>query len=129
MVKKSSSFLWVSLLSLLLVGCSTNITNLTPKQTSRNANGFYPIEAAFKTTQQSLRWSSVKPSVIVGKEFFPMRSTPMMTNRWETLIQVPAGVNVVYYRFKFDYTYNNFGTPPQPNSKLSPTYRLEISDK
>lgn len=129
MVKKSSSLLWVSLLSLLLAGCSTTITNLTPKQTARNANGFYPIEAALKTSQQSLRWSSIKPSVVVGKEFFPMRHTPMMTNRWETLIQVPPNVNVVYYRFKFDYTYNNFGTPPQPDSKLSPTYRLEISDK
>ena len=33
---------------------------------------------------------------------------------------------VIYYRFKFDYNYNAFGSPPKPDSKLSPIYRLQI---
>jgi hypothetical protein len=92
----------------------------------RNANGFYPIEAAVTTSQQSLRWSSIKPNVVVAKEFYPMKATPMMTNRWETLIPVPDNVSVLYYRFKFDYQYNAFGSPPRADSKLSPVYRLQI---
>ena len=130
MVKMKRLMLLPLLLSgVLLAGCTTSITNLTPRTQTRNANGFYPIEAALATSQQSLRWSSVKPSVIVGKDFYPMRFTPMMTNRWETLVPIPPGNNTVSYRFKFDYTYNAFGQPPQPDSKLSPVYKLTVVDR
>src|ERR1700722_18165937 len=91
----------VLLLCLLAAGCSTTITNLTTKTTFRNPNGLYPVEAAVTTSQQSLRWSSIKPNVVVGKEFYSMHATPLMTNRWETLIPVPENVSVVYYRIKF----------------------------
>jgi hypothetical protein len=127
MVKK---LLPVFLLSLAMAGCATtSITNLTPKRELRNDNGSYSIEAALHSQQQSLRWESIKPQVIVEKDFYPMRPTPMMTNRWETLIPVPPGNNVVYYRFKFDYKYNAFGSAPQGDSMLSPIYRLQIIDK
>ena len=116
----------VALLGLLLTGCVSTITNLTPKQESRNPNGFYPVEVAFTSTQQSLRWESIHPTVVVGKDFYPMRFTPLMTNRWETLIPAPLGANSIAYRFKIDYTYNAFGSEPKQNSKLSPIYRLEI---
>lgn len=119
------------MLGLAMAGCTTttSVTNLTPKREFRNENGFYPIEAAFHSSQQSLRWETVKPEVIIEKDVYPMRFTPLMTNRWETLIPVPPGNNVVYYRFKFDYKYNAFGAPPQPDSTLSPIYRLQIIDK
>ncbi len=117
------------LLALLLAGCTTTaITNLTPQVQSRNPNGLYPVEAALSSSQQSLRWSSIQPSVVIGNDFYPMRPTPLMTNRWETLVPVPQGKNVVYYRFKFDYRYNAFG-PAQSDSKLSSPYRLLVTDK
>jgi hypothetical protein len=118
----------VMLLSLVMAGCTTTtITNLTPQVQSRNTNGLYPIEAALASSQQSVRWSSIEPNVVIGNDFYPMRPTPLMTNRWETLVPVPEGKDVVYYHFKFDYRYNSFG-PAQPDSKLSPSYRLLISD-
>jgi hypothetical protein len=117
------------LLSLLAAGCSTTITNLTPGREFRNPNGLYPIEAAVATTQQTLRWDSIKPNVVVAKEFYSMHPTALMTNRWETLIPVPADATVIYYRFKFDYNYNAFGSAPKANSKLSRMYRLQIMDK
>ena len=85
MVKKS---LPVLLLGLLMAGCATttHITNLTPQKEFRNPNGFYSVEAALTSRQQTLRWQSIRPSVVVDKEFYPMRPTPLMTNRWETLI-------------------------------------------
>jgi hypothetical protein len=53
----------------------------------------------------------------------------MVQNRWEGFVPVPAGVNTVAYRFKFDYLYNNMGTSPKPNSAWSPAYQLKIIDQ
>jgi hypothetical protein len=44
-------------------------------------------------------------------------------------VPVPPSGNSVNYRFKFDYDYNNWGTPPKPNSAYSPQYKLEILDQ
>jgi hypothetical protein len=113
-------------LALIATGCTTaTITNLTPQQQFRNQNGFYPVEAAFNSSQQSLRWSTIKPSVMVGSEYLPMRPTLLMTNRWEGFIPVPAGVNTVKYRFKFDFQYNALGAP-RDDSALSKEYILRI---
>lgn len=113
-----------------MAGCATTrITNLTPQQEFRNANGLYPIEAAMTSRQQTLRWNTIRPQVVVDQEFYPMRPTPLMTNRWETLIPVPPGKNVVYFRFKFDFDYNDFGSPGRSDSKLSSVYRLQIIDE
>jgi hypothetical protein len=50
-------------------------------------------------------------------------------NRWEGYVPVPAGVNSVDYRFKFDYKYNAVGTKPKPGSTYSSMYRLTIIDR
>lgn len=116
------------LVPLLLAGCAT-FTNLTPQQQARNANNFYPVEVAFNTRQQSLRWDSIQPFVNVGTEFYPMRPTSLMSNRWEGLVPVPAGKNLVHYRYKFDFKYNAVGKPPQGDSTLSREYTLRILDR
>jgi len=115
------------LLPLLFTGC-TSITNLTPLQQTRNANGLYPVEVKLASRQQSLRWESIQPYVVVGTESYPMRPTALMRNRWETLLPVPAGKNNIDYRFKFDYQYNAMG-PRRQDSKMSGEYKLTILDK
>lgn len=116
-------------LALVVVSCTTaTLTNLTPQQQTRNANGFYPVEVALESKQQTLRWSSIKPMVKVGADYYPMRPTPLMTNRWEGLIPVPAGAAGVKYKFKFDFQYNAMGKPKN-DSALSQEYALKISDK
>jgi hypothetical protein len=126
MLKK---FLPLLLVPLVLAGCATTFTNLTPQHQVRNANHLYPVEVAFTSRQQSLRWETIQPSVNVGTEFYPMRPTLLMTNRWEALVPVPAGKNVIQYRYKFDFKYNEFGQPPQNDSASSPQYTLRILDK
>jgi len=117
-------------LGLLASGCATTtVTNLTAKQTFRNANGLYPVEVALSSRQQTLRWPTIKANAVMENDTFTMRLTPLMTNRWETLIQVPADKNVVYFRFKFDYMYDAFASPGRMDSLLSPIYRLQILDK
>ena len=105
---------------LLLAGCATTFTQLTPLEQPRNPNNLYPVEVIFNSSQQSLRWDSIQPYVLVGGELYPLRPVPMMQDRWEGVVPVPPSANGVSYRFKFDYQYNNFGTPPKPNSASSP---------
>lgn len=114
---------------LLLTGCAGMFTRLTPLQQSRNANNLYPVEVAFNSQQQSLRWETIQPYVIANGEPYPLHPVPLVQNRWEGFVPVPPGVNSVNYRFKFDYKYNNVGTPPKPSSAVSPIYKLNIVDQ
>jgi hypothetical protein len=123
MLKKSLPVLSLSLL--LLAGCATQLTNLTPQQQVRNTNNIYTVEAAFDSTQQTIRWQSIQPKILVGTTTYDMRPTPFMTNRWEGLIPVAPDKNVVTYRYKFDFRYNRMGTPGN-DSALSREYSLRI---
>jgi hypothetical protein len=116
---------------LLLAGCATTatFTHMTPSVLPRNAENLYPVEVAFASPQESLRWDTIKPSVLVDGQALPLRQVPMVKNRWEGLIPVPATKNSVTYRFKFDFLYNSFGKDPQPDSSWSPTYTLKIIDQ
>src|SRR5215468_3872113 len=115
-------------LPLLLAGCNATFTNLTPSQMVRTTNNLYEVSVALASRQQTMRWDSIKPQIMMGGEYYKMVLTPLMTNRWEGLIPVPATTNLVHYRYKFDYQYNAMG-PPQPDSALSPEYTLRITDK
>ena len=113
-------------LALLLFtgGCST-ITNLTASRQERNATGLYPVEAQWDTREQSIRPETLHPSVMVGLDFYAMRPTALMNNRWETLLPIPADKSTTRYRFKFDY--EEAGIPARrKESKLSPEYTLQI---
>ncbi len=130
MVKKSLPFFLLALV-LGFAGCvttQTTVTSLTPKREYRTKDNLYQLEAALNSRQQTLRWETVKASVMIDNEFYPMRMTSLMTNRWETLVPVPAATSVLTYRFKFDFDYNAFGTPPKADSVLSPVYKLQIMD-
>lgn len=115
------------LLPLLLSGCST-ITNLTPSQHTRNANGLYSFEVAWKSRQQSLRPETLKAFVNIGTELYPMEPVPLVANRWETVVPIPANQKNVNYRFKFEYDY--YAIPvSRSDSRLSEAYQLKIVDK
>ncbi len=113
------------LLPLLLGGCAATLTNLTPQAQSRNPENLYPVEVALNTRQQTLRWDSIKPQIMVGNQVIPMRSTALMTNRWEGLIPVPPGTNIIHYRYKFDFQHNAMGGP-RSDSAMSEVYTLRI---
>ena len=122
MLKK---FLPVLCLPLLLAGCTTHITNLTPQQQERAANNRYTVEVALDSQRQALRWDSIRPTIVIGKESFPMHPTALMTNRWEAEVELPPGTDLVHYQYKIDFQYNAFGAP-KSDSTLSPAYTLRI---
>jgi len=114
---------------LLLTGCASQFTGLNALQQPRNANNLYPVEVAFNSQQQSLRWETIQPYVIASGRLYPLRQVPLVKNRWEGFVPVPPGANAINYRFKFDYKYNNLGTAPKPSSAVSPIYKLNIVDQ
>lgn len=124
----NTKLLALLLLGLWLSGCSTTITNLTPSQQTRNTTGLYPFEVLFHSNQQTLHTESIRPSVVIGLEAFPMQPAPVLKNRWESMVPVPADKKSIHYRYKFDYEYNAIPVR-RTGSILSPPYRLEIVDK
>ena len=104
-------------------------TRLTPLQQTRNASNLYPVEVAFNSQQQSLRWETIQPYVLANGALYPMHPVQKMQNRWEGFVPVQPGVNSVDYRFKFDYKYNAVGSAPKPASAVSPLYKLNIVDQ
>src|ERR1017187_3966136 len=118
----------VLILPLLLAGCAATLTNLTPQRQVRNDNNLYTVEVALSTRQQTLRWESIRPQIVVGTESYAMHPTLLMTNRWEGLVPVPAGSSVVHYHYRFDYEYNAMGSP-RTESVLSQKYTLRIQNK
>lgn len=123
MLKKTLPFLLVT----LLAGCATQITNLTPHVQTRNQNNLYPVEVAFRSQQQNIRWDSVRPTVIVNNQPFEMHPTAMMTNRWEGYVPVPPGVDAVKYRYRVDFDVNGFGKRSAENA-VSPDFTLKIRE-
>ena len=124
MLKKLLPFLLLP----LLMGCAATMTNLTPRQQVRNANNLYPVEVSFISRQETLRWETLHPQIAVGNEYYTMRPVMLMTNRWEGLLPVAPGVNIVKYRYKFDFKYNAFGSQ-KDDSALSSQYTLKIAEQ
>ena len=125
MLKK---FLPLVFLPLLMSGCVSTFTNLTPTQQLRATNNLYTVEVALNSNQRNLKWETITPQIIVGSDVFHMHPTPLMTNRWEGQLQVPASDNVVHYRYKFDYMQNGFGQQ-EAGSATSSEYTLKIVDQ
>ena len=118
----------LAILPLLMSGCVSTFTNLTPTQQLRSTNNLYTVEVALTSNQRTLKWETINPQIVVGSDVFKMHPTALMTNRWEGELKVPASENVVHYRYKFDYMENGFG-PEQPGSASSPEYTLRIVDQ
>jgi hypothetical protein len=115
----------VLLLALLLAGCATSFTNLTPTVQERNTTNQYPVEVSLDCSRQTLRWDTIRPSIVIGTRSYPMQPTPLMTNRWEGLVPVPPGASVVRYHYKFDFNFNSFGKP-KADSAVSPEYTIHV---
>lgn len=113
---------------LALTGCiSSSVTNLTPRNQDRNAENVYPVDIVFKSNLRTIRPESIRPYVQIGNDNYLMRRTPVVPDRWETLVPVPDSQNLVNYRVKVDFQYNSMGGP-KPNSVLSSSYQLVIHD-
>lgn len=120
-------FLPLAFAPLLVAGCTATFTNLTPTQQTRNPNNLYPVEVSLTSRQQSLKWDTIRPQIVVGNDAYPMRRTALMTNRWEGLVPAAADSSVVHYHYRFDFDTTGFGKL-QPDSAVSREYTLKITE-
>jgi hypothetical protein len=108
-MSKSLRLLGLCLLAALSFSCVTTqittVTNLTASRLPRKANGQYGFSVDFDTRQRTLIKDTLRVSVVVGENTFPMERTPLLTNRWETLVPIPATQDVLTYRYRFEYDY------------------------
>lgn len=123
MMKKLLALL---LFPLFFAGCTTTVTNLTASRSPRTQDNTYHFEALLDVPQQAIRKDTIQAFMLVGTETYPMQPTSLMTNRWETFLEIPADKPVFYYQYKFVYQYDAI---PQPRvgSILSPTYQLRLT--
>ena len=108
-MRNLNRLLWLCLLAALLPGCTTSslstITNLTATRLPRKESGQYMFSVDFATRQSTLLPDTLHAYVIVGDERYEMARTPLLRNRWETLVPVAATQDVVNYRYRFEYSY------------------------
>jgi uncharacterized protein YceK len=123
-MSKMNKLCLLSLLPVLLAGCSS-ITNLTPTQYPRDPSNFYRVEAMWKSNRRVIKPDTFKPLVVVDLQTYPMRPVPLVRDRWEAYIPVPADQNVANFHYKFDFTDYAFGKP-KGDSLMSTTYKLTI---
>ena len=118
---------WIGLclLTVLLAGCATTVTNITSTAQPRNPNNQYLIEFQWDTSEQSVIPDSIQPFVVTGFDTYEMRPVMRMTNRWEAYVPVSADKTVLVYSFKVDYESRGFGKP-EKRSKNSQEYKLYI---
>jgi len=126
MVKKCSFTILAAAL-LGLCGCSS-ITNLTPSRYTRSENGYYRVEAEWKSNEQAIRSDSFEPQVVIGLDKYPMHAVGLVEDRWEAYIPIPPSQEETVYHYQFDYLKNAF-RQPKPDSKQSAEYTLKIVDK
>lgn len=123
-MSKLNKVCWLLLLPGLLAGCSS-ITNLTPTEYPRSANGYYRVEAMWKSNRAVIRPDSFKPLVVVDMQNYPMRPVPLVQDRWEAFIPVRAGETYVHYHYKFDFMDDAF-SKPKGDSLMSASYTLNV---
>jgi hypothetical protein len=115
------------LLPVLLAGCASSITNLTPTRYTRDPSGFYRFEAEWRSNRQAIRQDSFKPVVVINNDTVPMRPVPLVQDRWEAFVPVPPGAAAIRYHYKFDFMVNAVSAP-RPDSLMSAEYQLKIAD-
>ncbi len=108
-MRNLNRLLWLCLLAALLPGCATSslstITNLTSSRLPRKENGQYAFSVEFITRQSTLVRDTLRAFVIVGDQRYEMARTPLLPDRWETLVPVDKASEVVTYRYRFEYEY------------------------
>lgn len=123
-MSKLPSLCLLSMTALLLAGCvAPTITNLTPSRLPRKENGQYAFSVEYATRQSTILPDTFRAYVIVDNERIPMERTPLLSNRWETL--VPVSQEVLNYRYRFEYQYKAIPVPKTAVRDSNP-YQLTI---
>jgi len=119
----------LSVAMIWLAACATmtvnTITNLTPSRLPKKENGQYMFSVEFDTRQRTMVKDSLRVSVVIGEQLYPMERTPLVPDRWETLVPIGATETQVNFHYRFEYDYKAI-PEVKPMVMDSKNYRLNI---
>jgi hypothetical protein len=84
---------------LLLAGCDVKIINRTPATFSENPSGVYTITAEVQVKSGVVKKETLKPSIVIDGQIFPMTKSDLAPNMWEYDYKLPAGRSEGKYYF------------------------------
>ncbi|KAB2673293.1 MAG: hypothetical protein DVB31_04030 [Verrucomicrobia bacterium] len=111
---------------LLLAGCASEVSNLTPRAVQISPTRTYSVEVTWDSRRRGVKNDEVKAWVMVDQTLYPMNRVPHTVNRWEARIPVPEGKTYVPYKFKFEYMVPEITTRTL-QSEWSQEYRLVVA--
>jgi hypothetical protein len=92
----------VALAALVFAGCDVKLTDRTPSTFSANPSGVYTITAEIKT-RPVIKPGSLKASVVIDEQIFPMQPSPLGGNLWEFDYRLPPGQTEAKYYILVSY--------------------------
>lgn len=106
-------FLKVStaLVTLVLVGCTPTITNITNDSIPQNASGLYTVSMAVSTDNGAVIEESYAPMVVINGERHPMAPSDLGPNVFDYDYPMPEGAAEAKYYFILDYDVDYHGSP------------------
>ncbi|MSU46282.1 MAG: cell surface protein [Lacunisphaera sp.] len=112
------SAITAALLLLVLTGCNSTITNLTPDTVPANPSQIYTITASFRPVNSQIDVSSIAPRIIIDGQNYKMTKSAVGSDIWEFEYQIPAGRAAVSYYFICNYRLKNGTTTSEVYSEL-----------
>ena len=112
--------------AVLLAGCASEVSNLTPRAVPISQTRTYPVEVTWDSARRGVKNDEMKAWVMVDQALYPMTRVPNTVNRWEARIPVPEGKTYVPYKFKFEYYVPEITTRTL-TSEWSQEYRLIVA--
>jgi len=112
-----------------LAGCqSPSITNLTPDALAENPSQIYNISARIAPKSAGYVKDSVRPTIVIDGQNFPMTKSSLGENIYEFEYQVPAGRSEIAYYFLTTYQVENNGVLSSQED-FSPLYHAKIAGR
>lgn len=93
-------------LSLLLCGCKTTFTNLTPQQVPQNPSGIYTLSFAAKIGESDVAKDSIEGFITIDGERHPMRETSPGSRVFEYEYAIPQNRQHATYFYEMQYKVN-----------------------
>lgn len=88
---KITRFVFAGAAALLLAACDVKVVDRTPDTFSENPSNVYTITAEVQVRSGVVRKESIKPSIVIDGQIFPMTQSSLGSELWEYDYRLPPG--------------------------------------
>ncbi|WOO41067.1 IPT/TIG domain-containing protein [Rubellicoccus peritrichatus] len=113
--------------TLMVVGCTPTITNITNERIPQNASGIYTVSMAVTNDNGAVIEDSYAPEVVINGGRFPMSASDLGPNIFDYDYIMPEGGSEAKYYFilNYDVDYNM----PSPRQITSDIYAFVLTNR